>query len=83
MGVSCVTITIEEFERLIKAKKKFDKIVDLKNSNLMSIRETNRIAKRAVIDGDMETVGKLVLEQDKKNLIYMAKIVEVLESEDE
>lgn len=83
MGVSCVTITIEEFERLIKAKKKLDKIIELKDSNIMTIRATNKIAKRAIIDGDMETVGKLVLEQDKKNLIYMSKIVEVLESENE
>lgn len=83
MGVSCITITIEEFERLIKAKKKLDKIVELKDSNAMSIRETNRIAKRAIIDGDMERVVQLVTEQDNKNLIYMAKIVEVLESEDE
>lgn len=83
MGVSCVTITIEEFEDLIKCKRKFEKIKELKDSNTMSIRETNRIAKRAIIDGDMERVGQLVEEQDKKNLIYMAKIIEVLESEDE
>lgn len=82
MGVSCVTITIEEFERLIKAKKKLDKIVELKDSNIMSIRETNRIGKRAIIDGDMERVRKLVLEQDKKNLIYMNRIIKVLESEE-
>lgn len=79
MGVSCVTITIEEFEKLIKAKKKLDKIIELKDNNIMAIRETNRIAKRAIIDGDIERVGQLVKEQDKKNLIYMAKIIEVLE----
>lgn len=83
MGVSGVTITIEEFERLIKAKKKLDKIVELKESNNMSIRETNRMAKRAIIDGDMERVVQIVTEQDNKNLICMAKMIEVLESEDE
>ena len=83
MGVSCVTITIEEFERLVKAKKKLDKILELKDSNIRTIRETNKLAKKSIIDGDMGTVEKLVLEQDKKNVIYMAKIVEVLESEDE
>ena len=83
MGVSCVTITIEEFERLIKAKKKLDKILELKGANIMTIKETNRLAKKAIIEGDMETVGNLVMEQDKKNLIYMAKIAEILESEDE
>lgn len=83
MGVSTVTISIEEFEDLIKCKRKFEKIKELKNSNVSTIRETNRLAKKSIIDGDMETVEKLVLEQDKKNLIYMTKIVEVLESEDE
>lgn len=82
MEVSTVTISIEEFEDLIKCKRKLEKIKELKDSNISTIRETNRLAKKSVIDGDMETVEKLCLEQDKKNLIYMAKIVEVLESED-
>lgn len=83
MGVSTVTISIEEFEDLIKCKRKLEKIKELKDSNVISIRETNRLGKRAVIDGDMETVGKLVFEQDNKNLIYMSNIIKVLESEDE
>jgi len=83
MGVSCVTITIEEFERLIKAKRKLDKIVELKDNNIMRIRELNRKAKKAIIDGDTESLEKLLLEQDNKNLIYMADVIKVLESEDE
>lgn len=81
--MSTVIISIEEFEDLIKCKRKLEKIKELKDSNVISIRETNRLGKRAVIDGDMETVGKLVFEQDNKNLIYMSNIIKVLESEDE
>ena len=82
MGVSTVTISIEEFEELIKCKRKLEKIKELKNSNIIAIRETNSLATKSLLDEDMEKAQKLILEQDKKNLIYMAKIVEVLESDE-
>lgn len=82
MGVSTVTISIEEFEDLISSKRKLKRIRQLKDWNTETIRETNKLAKESIICGDMKALEALVTEQDKKNLIYMAKIMEVLESED-
>ena len=83
MGVSCVTITIEEFERLIKAKRKLDKMVELKDNHIKAIIDTSRKGKRAVNNGDIESLENLISEQDNKNLIYMADVIKILESEDE
>lgn len=83
MGLTTVTISIEEFEDLISSKRKLKRITELTNRNNETIRETNKLAKESIILGDMKAVNALVTEQDKKNLIYMAKIMEVLESKDE
>ena len=78
MGVSTVTISIEEFEDLISCKRKIEKITELKDQNIKEIKETNKLALAKMIIGDTTSYKRIMDTQELKNIDYIGNILEVL-----
>ena len=78
MGVSCITITIEEFERLIEKEKKLNKIMDLHNVVMRDIKETNKLAFEKMLAGDKEAFDEAIDKQTLKNVNYIGGINDIL-----
>lgn len=79
MGVSTVTITIEEFERLIEKEKKLNKIMDAHSTIMIEIKETNKLAFEKMLAGDKEAFKKLIDKQTLRDVEYIAEINDILE----
>ena len=75
MGVSCVTITIEEFERLIEKAKKLDKIMDAHSAIMREIKETNKLAIEKLYAGDNEAFDKTIDKQTLRDVEFIGKII--------
>ena len=78
MGVSCVTITIEEFERLIEKEKKLDKIMDAHSAIMREIRETNKLAIEKLLAGDKKGFDEAIDKQTLRDVEFIGKINNIL-----
>lgn len=78
MGVSTVTISIEEFEDLINCKRKLIEIRKLKDENIKSVKMTNMCVEQNMRRGNEERAKEFLAKQDAINIIYIANIARVL-----
>lgn len=78
MRRSCITITIEEFERLIEKEKKLNKIIKLHIVNMKEMEETNKLAFEKMLAGDKEAFDEAIDKQTLRNIKYIARINNIL-----
>lgn len=83
MGVSYVTITIEEFENLIGCKRKLEEIRRLKDENVKSVKMTNMCIEQNMRRGNEERAKEFLEKQDVLNIIYIANIARVLRKKED
>lgn len=83
MGVSTVTISIEEFENLILNKKKVEKIDKIMDNNVKNnIKPANVAMITATILGDIKQAKEIGREADRKNYVVLLEIEKTLEAKE-
>lgn len=78
MGVSCVTITIEEFERLKEAQKKVLAIEEVISKNKEILRKTNRDMICLMIQNKFKEANAVKEKQDDINVDVLIAIDEII-----
>lgn len=85
MGVSTVTISIEEFEDLIENKKKIEAIKEVMLKNKKDLHNASKAMICSMIQGNFKEAEEIRENQDNKNincLIEIDKIVYTRSSEE-
>lgn len=76
--VSAITISIEEFEELMTCKRKLERIKELEEKNIESVKKTNALFNEKIARGEKESCKELLAKQNADNIIYLAKIAMIL-----